>query len=139
GCHLGGHCHQQKALMLQEKDGCPVFEERGEAEALCLSSQIWWWASHCSSMHTYFYQSRLGRKQRVKHLLHMENGQYHICSGVLPAEQPGTEPEKPFQSPKTVQLRQQFWRHQKSQSGVNVTENLCVVTCHSPMEGTGVL
>lgn len=42
------------------------------------------------------------------------------------------------QSPKPVQLRQQFWGHQKSQPGAGTAENMHFVTCHSPVEGVGV-
>lgn len=42
------------------------------------------------------------------------------------------------QPPKTVQLRQQFWGHQKSQLGADTAENVCVMTCHSHTGGVGL-
>lgn len=40
--------------------------------------------------------------------------------------------------PISLQLRQQFWGHQKSQPLATTAENVCVVTCHSPVEGARV-
>lgn len=65
-CHLAEHCHQQKAPVPQEKDGCPVFrrERRSRSTVARLSDLAV--GVPLLPMHTYFQQSRLETRQRVK-------------------------------------------------------------------------